>query len=334
MRYMGRNIDPIKVWEDFVEFPHNMSVDENTMFLPLVRCPNPDHDTEKRHFQINVEKPLVHCFANCGISGTYEHALSVVTGETHRAVRKRILKHSRIGPVRKKRRATGGSAAVISPSDLRYETYLPPAALEYLASRGISGATISQWELGWDAEKLRIVIPVRDSKGRLVFLIKRAIKEKDHPKYLYTEGVDKSRVIYGAGQMNPGMVRSWGMVVVEGSIDTMAMHQDGFQTTGGILGSKLSEFQARIIANKRPKRVYTMFDADAAGVGATISVTAVLRTVPIYVCLYPKGKTDPAELTATEKRRAIERAIPAAEFHKRAGIARKRNRTQREPSFG
>lgn len=313
-----------------MEFPSNLTVDENTTFLPLVQCPNPEHATDKRHFQINVEKPLVHCFANCGISGTYEHALAIVTGETHRAVRKRIFKHSRIGAVSKRRKRGVHTTPTISPSDLRYETYLPPAATEYLASRGISADSIARWELGWDSHDLRIVIPVMDARGRLLFTIRRATRPKDQPKYLYPDGSERNHVLFGARQIDPGLVKSQGIVLVEGSLDTIVQHQNGFPNTGGILGSKLSTFQARIIANMRPKRIYTMFDRDAAGVGATISVTDKLRNIPIYVCRYPEGVDDPGEFTERQARRSIEKAIPASEFHRKVGISRSKPRRRKE----
>lgn len=331
MLYQGRHIDPISLWSEFVEFPQNMDTD--TEFTPLVQCPNPDHDTMKRHFQLNLQKPLVHCFAGCGISGTYEHALSMITGETRRNVRKRILRHSRLTAPAKKRRNRGRTAKAVSPGDLRYERYLPPIALEYLSARGISDSTVAAWELGWDAEQRRIVIPVKDERGRLLFLIKRAVRVQDNPRYLYPDGSDRNGVLFGIGHIDLGVVKSAGLVVVEGSLDTIINHQNGLKNTIGILGSHLSEIQARKIANLRPVRVYTMFDADAAGVGATISVTTQLQRVPIFICRYPKGKTDPAQLDRQEANRSIERAISAQAFHKRVGIARATSQRERISRF-
>ena len=134
------------------------------------------------------------------------------------------------------------------------------------------------------------------------------------------------------------MVRSSGIVVVEGSLDTILNHQHGLKNTVGILGSKISEIQAQQIANMMPKRIYTMFDADAAGVGTTISVHDRLgRVHQVKVCRYPKGKSDPAELTEKEARRVIERAIPYVKFQQSAAVLRavkSRSRNQEEISFG
>lgn len=332
MRFHNRHIDPVSLWSEYVEFPPNLTVDESTTFLPLVQCPNPDHHTDKRHFQINVDKPLVHCFAGCGISGSYEHAIAMIEGSTERMARKSILKHMRVGPVSKKLKRTGEKKDTVA--DLNYERYIPQAPMEYLLKRGISSASIAQWELGWDADELRIVIPVKDSRQRVKLLIRRAIREKDQPKYLYSDGSERSKELFGACAIDQGMIRSQGIVVVEGSIDTIIQHQNGFPNTVGILGTKISSQQVRMIANLRPKIIYTMFDADGAGVVNTDWVIKYLGSkIPIRVCRYPKGKSDPAVLTAKEAQRVIDRAISVREYRSIIS-ASTRNPKRKEFSFG
>lgn len=319
------------VWGDYVSFPPNMTVREDDEFLPLVVCPNPDHHTEKRHFQINVDKPLVHCFANCGISGTYEHAISMIEGITKRESRKRILKHSRIGKVKKRKRSSGSTQA-ISPAALSYERYVPPFGMEYLMGRGISGESISRWEIGWDSNERRIVIPVKDSRNRTRLLIRRAVREKDHPKYLYTEGVtDRNHLLFGTCEIDLGMIRSEGVILVEGSFDCIVMHQHGFRNTVATMGSHLSEIQAQQIMNMRPKRVVTMFDADGSGISATMSVLKLIQKTPIRIVRYPKGHTDPAMLSKEQAERAIRRAISSTDFLARTKLIRRsRSTTSKE----
>src|SRR5262245_52303731 len=138
MKFQGREIDPIRLWSDYVEFPPN--VKEDGEFLEKVVCPNPAHGTLKRHFQINVRRPLVHCFAYCGISGSYEHAICMLEGlyekfdvegatndrekrrrkdRAYRQARKIILKHA-TGKVARIRRAVPSSrnsgTATVVPS--------------------------------------------------------------------------------------------------------------------------------------------------------------------------------------------------------------------------
>lgn len=314
MRYQGRVVDAVALWSEYVEFPSHMRVDDQTVFLPLVVCPNPEHETSKKHFQINIEKGLVHCFANCGISGTFEHAVATIEEMTYREARKVILKHSRIGgsPIPRKR---GKREIKVVQDDIRNYAPLPQAAKEYLRTRKITDASVAKWQLRWDADDLRIVIPAFDAKGRLKFVIKRAVREKDVPKYLYApEGCDRIGTLFGIGQIDLGMIRSSGIVLVEGSVDTILNHQNGVTNTVGILGSKLSEIQAQQISRLRPKRIITMFDADIAGIGATLSVRKLLGNHPMVVCRYPKGKSDPAMLSAKEAVTVIDKAVPFVKF--------------------
>jgi len=315
VRYQGREIDPLKLWADYVDFPANM--DTSGPFLPLVRCPNPNHDTLKRHFQINIEKPLVHCFAGCGISGTYEHALSIVTGLDARSCRRLVLRaKSRTQTVRKRNRGSVGGSRPISNAaipDFAISSYIPQAGIDYLARRGIDGRDIAKWELAWDEDDLRIVIPVRDHNGKLRFHIRRATRPNDWPKYLYPDDSERSRWIFGACAIHTGMIRSHGMIVCEGSLDAIRLNRHGLPAVA-ILGTYMSEEQARIISNLRPRKLYLMYDKDVAGVQAIERTRKWIRSIPIYICRYPKGRSDPAELTENEALRSVQRAIPYFKF--------------------
>lgn len=329
--FRGKHIDPISLWSNYVDFPSNWTPNENDEFAPLVVCPNPDHQTSKRHFQVNLHEPLVHCFAGCGISGTWEDAIVQIEGGTHRQARKSIFRHVRtVGrvPVRKRRRR--GATEDISPELLTYERFIPQAGLAYLHSRGITDEIVARYELGWDADALRVVIPVKDARGTTRLLIKRTVKPRVEPRYLYTEGVERNGLLFGLDTIDLGMVRSTGIVLVEGSFDKMVVEADGFDMPMvAILGSKVSEIHGRLISKLRPKAVYTMFDADASGISATISAAYNIRGAPIRVCRYPKGKTDPGMLTGTEAFRSVQRSVPFVKFRQQAGLASpKRNRKE------
>lgn len=346
-RYRGRSINDIALWENFVEFPPNLKLDGDD-YLPKVVCPNPDHDTFKRHFQVNAKDGLVHCFAYCGISGSYEHAICVVEGlyekfkveeatdererkrrrdRARREAGKRILKFA--GTARsgnstrvQKRGATDSRAdAVVRSESLEFQSFLPPVALEYLGERGISDRSVARWRLGWLPDEKRIAIPAYDENGTLRFLIKRAVLPRQNPKYLYTEGYPKTNVLFGAGQIDLGMVDSIGLGLVEGSIDTIMQHQHGNSFFGGILGTGISDQQCRTIARLRPKRIYLWFDKDSAGVHNIEIAAYKLRKYPLVVVRYPKGKSDPAEMTKKESERQIARAIPISKFVTSNGLS-------------
>ena len=237
-----------------------------------------------------------------------------------RQARKEILNHAgrlqRQGKV--VRRSTGATGNSIPEADLKYDTFIPQAGLEYLERRGISAGSIARYEIGWCPGTLRVVIPGRDLRGQTRFLIKRAVRESQQPKYLYSEGFAKTSLLFGACETDLQLVRSQGIIVVEGSIDTICVDQWKLMPVVGQLGTGISEQQARLLSQLRPKRVYFMFDKDAAGIHSIQVAERRLRSkYPVFIMRYPKGKSDPAELTREEGRRSLERALPLRNFKQR-----------------
>lgn len=247
------------------------------------------------------------------------------TDRAHREARKIILKSARGSKFQgsrsvSKKSGTRKPIASVRREQLSYESFLPQAALEYLTARGISDASISAWQLGWLPEEKRIAIPARDELNKLKFLIKRGILDSQTPKYLYTEGFPKSSLLFGAGQIDLGMVRSEGLIVVEGSIDVIRLHQHGLRNTVGILGTGISVQQRIILSRLRPKKVFLFFDKDTAGVQNIEIATPMLRKYPTYVVRYPRNRSDPAEMEKEEIYRQLDRAVPAFQFLQKHGL--------------
>lgn len=345
MNFHGRNIDPVAFWNRYVDLPPNTRPDRDA-FADLVQCPNPAHNTTKRHFQVNLQEPLVHCFAHCGISGSWEHAICVIEGlyekfkveeatnererkarlwRARKQARKLIIKGSSpsnfMGKphVQKKGRDTGATQAV-SADALTYERFLPPLALSYIEERRLSDASVAKWELGWLPEDKRLVIPARDLDGRLRFLVKRGLTPKQQPKYLYTEGFPKTSLLFGACAIDLGLVHSAGLILVEGSLDTILFHQHSLLNTVGILGTGISDAQVGIIERLRPPKITFAFDRDSAGMRNIEIASRKLRKYPLYVMRFPKEKYDPAELTKEEAINQISRAIPLTVFNRKARV--------------
>lgn len=334
MIYNGRAIDPVSLWSAYIDFPSNMRMDGQ--FSDLTVCPNPAHNTFKKHFQVNLRKPLVHCFASCGISGTYEKAISIIEGVDVAEARSIILRASRLS-------LTGEASAIQGarehPPELREESvddlaafknggfqWLPLRARTYLDSRSIDASARAKWQIGWDDEAERVVLPAFDERGTLRFLIRRSIDFR-RPKYLYSHGFSKSSCLWGACYLNRDQVESNGLILVEGSFDAIRLHQMGYANAVAILGTGLSQKQRTIIDRIGPKKIYFMFDRDLAGAENIIKGHYMLQKYPIRVCLYPGERADPAELKRKEVDRVIERAIPAATFFSRSGIvSRRRNK--------
>jgi 5S rRNA maturation endonuclease (ribonuclease M5) len=366
MLYKGRELDPVAVWGEWVDMPSGLG-DPLPTFLPKLKCPNPNHDTSKRHFQINTRRPYVHCFAHCGISGSYEHALCMLLGiyaergvteedvelaktdrklnehgpvvlararvaASHKEARKYLLKHTRVslGKPATAYAGLGTRKTVTRDSEIVKDEkaldggqfqFLPKEARAYLDRRGIEAAARGKWQLGYDEEAERLVIPALDHRGVFQFLIRREITGSSSLKYLYTDGAIKTSLLFGACYMDRERVRSEGIVLVEGSLDVIRMHQIGQRTTLGILGTGISKKQVRLLDKFGPKRIYLFFDKDGAGVTNIQSARERITKTPLFVVRYPKHRSDPAEMTREEVERAMSRAISVSEFFRKARIA-------------
>lgn len=335
MIYQGRNLNYRAMWEAL-----GVSIRESEAgaFSDLKLCPNPEHDNKRSPaFQVNLTKPLVHCFSRCGVSGSYEHAVQVILGCTPKDARRFIMGFTRVGLGKVdvaaaqdgvRRRKTVESMSALAFDLQRLErgdfTYLPVEARQYLDERGIDQSVRSLWQVGWDEEAERIVIPGRDHRGVARFLIRRAIDGR-RPKYLYSDGAVKSEILFGLLHV-PKTQRM--LVLVEGSVDSIR-RQLGGQPAVAILGSGLSDRQVRLIS-ERADQVYTMFDPDEAGVKNTLDAIRRLPRHSVRVCLYPpRSDSDPAKLLHAEARRSLERAIPSHEFLRRIGKLAKTTTTSR-----
>jgi hypothetical protein len=334
-------LDVLSLWGELVTLPDNIEEPLPT-YLPKVQCPNPAHDTHKYHFQINTRKPFVHCFARCGISGSYEHAVAIVLGlrtkkgePDVKAARRVVLRHTRIAlgstvsayegrGTRKSHEADSAVAKDQRALDGGAFQFLPREARNYLDSRGISAASRGKWQIGWHEDEERIVIPAYDERGIFRFLIKRSLQRGSF-KYLYTDGCIKQAILFGACYVDMDAVRSQGLILCEGSLDVIRLHQLGVKNAVAILGSGISAKQVRLIDQMTPRRVYLFFDKDSAGVDNIADAKRKLTKCPLLVCRFPKHRDDPAEMSREEVERSLKRALP---MHKFDRIARKARPTK------
>ena len=321
MLWQGRELAYRQLWEELgVSIPEH----DSGTFSSLLYCPNPSHaNSRSPAFQVNQIKPLCHCFGHCGISGTIEHAVQTILGCDEKAARRFIMRFTRVAlgaavspPDGLRRRKSAQSLTELTHDLERFArgefSFLPKLAREYLDGRGIDHAARGTWEIGFDEEQERLVIPARDERGNVRFLIRRAIG-RQQPKYLYSPGSIKTEILFGLLHI-PKTQRM--LVLVEGSLDSLHLQGLGGIPAVGTLGSGLSDKQVRLIHGRDPQRIYTMFDRDQAGVQNVLDTIERLPRFPIFVCRYSKNSdhADPMELSLGEARRAIDRAIPKHEF--------------------
>jgi DNA primase len=123
-----------------------------------------------------------------------------------------------------------------------------------------------------DRYRSRLLFPLADDRGRIRGFGARALGD-EMPKYINSPNspiFDKKQLLYGMGiAISSGaLARQNYVVLVEGYLDVIALHEFGVRTAVGTMGTALTSEQLRAI-KRRTHRVISLFDADTAGVAAT-----------------------------------------------------------------
>jgi DNA primase len=115
----------------------------------------------------------------------------------------------------------------------------------------------------------RVIFPIRDRRGRTISFGGRILGD-GQPKYVNgpeTELFSKRRSLYGLDLAREGAFRGGAVVVVEGYMDVIALHQAGFAGAVAPLGTALGAEQLEALWQLSPEPVLC-FDGDAAGARA------------------------------------------------------------------
>ena len=189
-------------------------------------------------------------------------------------------------------------------------------ALKYLHERGLSDATIEEFGIGyapdsWDEAtnhfktngyteadlidaglvseresggvydrfRKRIVVPIRDQRGRMTGFGARTLDPEGMPKYLnspQTEIFDKGKIMFGLDKARGAIRTKDQVVIVEGYMGVLAPHQHGYKNVVATMGTALTEDHLRLI-KRFSRRIILAMDSDAAGTKATLRGLEVAR---------------------------------------------------------
>ncbi|MBQ7597562.1 MAG: DNA primase [Clostridia bacterium] len=210
------------------------------------------------------------------------------------------------------------------------------AALQYFRSRGYSNKTITRFGLGYapdtwsslrdhlrqkgysyeeqfeanlvqrseknerksyyDNFRGRVIVPIIDARGNVVAFGGRVLDDSK-PKYINTSDTlvyKKSLGVFGLNYAKNSKAGS--LILVEGYMDAIALHQAGFDNAIACLGTALTGEMARLLL-RYTDEIVLCYDADEAGqkatqraIGIFTSVGAKLRVVRL------SGGKDPDEI--------------------------------------
>ena len=171
--------------------------------------------------------------------------------------------------------------------------------VNHLKSKGFSGNEIIQANLANQSQKGypfdrfsdRVMFPIIDLRGNVIGFGGRIMSDIK-PKYLNTSDTpvfNKSRNLF-ALQFAKNKANGQ-LILVEGYMDVIALHQAGFENAVATLGTSLTQDQAMII-KRYCDEVVICYDADEAGQKATQRAIGILRPtgVKIKILTVPNGK--------------------------------------------
>lgn len=182
----------------------------------------------------------------------------------------------------------------------------------------------------YDRFRNRLMIPIRDDRGRVVGFGARALDPDDNPKYLNTPETpvfNKSRTLFALDTAK-GTIRDTGtVVIVEGYLDAIQAQQAGYGNVVAQMGTALTDAQLQLVAPRYAQRVLLALDSDAAGQNATMRSLEVARRalsqdyagrmqIDMRVLSIP-GAKDPDDLIREQPEmwpRIVDEARPVADF--------------------
>ena len=230
--------------------------------------------------------------------------------------------------------------------------YSPEGAqgLAYLQKRGLSKATLTRFGLGfapnsWDALirelgkqgydkrdlldaglavnnkdgriydrfRNRVMFPIIDVRGNVIGFGGRVMDDST-PKYLNspdTPVYNKSRNIFALNIAKK--TKADRVILTEGYMDTISLHQAGFDSAVASLGTALTEEHAQLLS-RYFKQAIISYDGDGAGVAAAQRAIPILEKAGLKVrVLRVTGAKDPDEFIKKYGRDAFARLLDKSE---------------------
>ncbi|MGD9597111.1 MAG: DNA primase [Steroidobacteraceae bacterium] len=201
------------------------------------------------------------------------------------------------------------------------------AAVRRLAELGLvierEGGEARDGERHYDRFRDRLMFPIRDARGRTIAFGGRVIGEGE-PKYLNspeTALFHKGRELYGLYEVRQSRTKLTRLLVVEGYIDVVRLHQAGVRYAVATLGTATTPEHLKRIFRLVSEVVFA-FDGDPPGRAAawralTNALPEVREGREIRFLFLPEGH-DPDTLVAEEGAAAFEQrlgsALPLSEY--------------------
>ena len=203
------------------------------------------------------------------------------------------------------------------------------ALLDHMRAKGYSYEELYEANLARKSEKggktrfydnfrNRVMVPIIDVRGNVVAFGGRVLDDSK-PKYINTSDTlvyKKSLGVFGLNFAKNSDKRS--LILVEGYMDAISLHQAGFDNSIACLGTALTSEMAHLIS-RYCDEVILSYDADEAGQRATARAIEIFGTIGMKIRVVKlSGGKDPDEILkkygAERYRSIIEGASNELEF--------------------
>ena len=191
----------------------------------------------------------------------------------------------------------------------------------YLKSKGVSDELLKESGLVNADEKHgmydkfwnRVIFPIMDVNGKVIGFGGRVMGD-GKPKYLNspeTKVFDKSRNLYGLNIARTS--RKNYLLVCEGYMDVISLHQAGFTNAVASLGTALTEKHAALL-KRYTEEVILTYDSDDAGVRAALRAVPIVKAAGLSAkVLHMEPYKDPDEFIKALGAEAFQKRIDEAE---------------------
>ena len=171
----------------------------------------------------------------------------------------------------------------------------------------------------YDRFRDRLMFPIHNTKGSVIGFGGRVLSSKDNPKYLNspeTPLFSKSKELYGLYHCRKYSRKIDAIIVVEGYMDVIALHQQGITNVVATLGTATTSSHLQVLSRTAETIVFC-FDGDKAGRDAAwkalqTSLPAITAGLVIKFLLLPEGE-DPDTLINSESAKAFNKRVDEAQ---------------------
>ena len=232
-------------------------------------------------------------------------------------------------------------------------------AIHYLKNRGLSGEIAKQFQIGFanqewqglqqvfknyddsilqtaglvqknEAGKLydrfrnRIMFPIFNAKDNIIGFGGRVVDPDDTPKYYNspeTPLFKKSYELYGLSQSKKGIRDEQNILIVEGYMDVISLHQHGVQNAVATLGTATTIYHLKKLI-RYSKKITFCFDGDNAGIEAAwkalnTAVEILEDDLEFYFMFLPQGEDPDTYIrnhSLDDFKQKINQATPLSDF--------------------